>query len=63
VPVVQDSQSLNEKPNNLVFPEKERNFVWLMLGSVNFAVRQTRTEFFDTEAENPNDRALFLQNS
>jgi hypothetical protein len=51
--MVKDSHSLNEKPNNLVSPEKERNFVLLMLGSVNFVVRQARIEFFDTEAETP----------
>jgi len=63
VPLIQGSHSLNEKSNNLVSPENERNFVLLMLGSMNFAVRQARKEFFDTEAENPNGRTLFLQNS
>jgi hypothetical protein len=57
------SHSLKEKPNNLFSFEKERNFVLLMLGSVNVAVHQRRAEYFDTEAENPNDRTLFLQNS
>lgn len=44
--MVQGSHSLNEKPNNLVSPNKERNFVLLIVGSMNFAVRQTRTQFF-----------------
>jgi len=57
------SHSLNEKPNNLFSFEKERNFVLLMLGSVNVEVHQRRAEFFDTESEKPNDRTLFLQNS
>jgi hypothetical protein len=63
VPLLQDSHSLNGKPNNLVSPEKERSFALLMLGSINFAVRQARKGFFDTEAENPNGRTLCLQNS